>query len=111
MEKISYASIFSNFYRTPSGDLFNELQWLSFSDRCKYHSSVLIYKTLNYTAPSYMSEVVSFSQNSVYNLRSIENNDLVLQHRYNTRYMKTSFASYSKLIWNTLPLSVRNSSN
>ena len=64
--------------RSSSTDLFKELKWLSFSDRCKYHSSVLIYKTSNNTAPSYMSEIISFSQNNVYSLRSIDNNDVVL---------------------------------
>ena len=97
--------------RAPSIDLFKELQWLSFSDRCKYHSAVLIYKVLNGTAPSYMTDFVSFSQNNVYNLRSIANNDLILQSRHKTKYMQASFVNYSRNIWNIIPSQVRNSSD
>ena len=93
--------------RTPSLDLFNELQWLSFTDRCKYHSTVMIYKIVNKAAPSYMSDIISFSQNNVYKLRSIETNDLVLQYRHKTNDMKTSLINYSRNIWNSIPLEMR----
>jgi len=41
--------------RTPTPCLFKQLKWLNFSDRCKYHTSILVYKTLNNMAPSYVS--------------------------------------------------------
>ena len=49
--------------RTPKSGLFKQLKWLSFSDRCKYHTSILVHKTLNNMAPSYMTDIISFSKN------------------------------------------------
>ena len=40
--------------RTPSKPLFKELKWLTFPDRCNYHSALLVYKTLNDNVPSYI---------------------------------------------------------
>ena len=97
--------------RAPSTDLFKELKWLKFSDRCKYHSAVLVYKTLNNMAPSYMSEIVSFSENNLYMLRSVTNKDIVLQTRPRTNYMKSSFTYYSRNVWNIIPLEIRESKN
>ena len=96
---------------TPSVELFQELNILSFSDRCKYHSAVIVYKIWNNLVPSYMSDFVSFSQNNMYNLRSITNNDVVLQNRHKTKYMRTSFAYYSKNVWNSIPIEIRRSNN
>ena len=97
--------------RAPSTDLFKELKWLNFSDRCRYHSAVLVYKTLNNMAPSYMSEIVSFSENNLYMLRSITNKDLVLQTRPRTNYMTSSFSYYSRNVWNAIALEIRESEN
>ena len=97
--------------RTHSAELFKELDWLSFPERCKYHSAILIYKMWQNSAPSYMSEIVTFSQNNMYNLRSIENNDIVLNYQYKTKYIKSSFAYYSKDAWNSIPIAIRKSNN
>ena len=43
--------------RTPTPGLFKQLKWLSFSDRCKYHTSILVYQTLNKMAPSYIVDI------------------------------------------------------
>ena len=72
--------------RSPSVGLYKELNWLSFSDRCKYHSAVLVYKTLNNMAPSYLSEILKFSQNEKYSLRSANRHDLVLKIKPRTNF-------------------------
>ena len=95
--------------RTPSAELFQELKWLSFSDQCKYHCAVLIYKIMNNKAPSYLADIVTFSDNKTYQLRSVSNKDLVLQITPRTKYMATSFTNYSKNIWNDIPLNIRTS--
>ena len=46
--------------RTPTHGLFKQLKWLSFNDRCKYHTSILVYKTLNNMAPLYMTDIMGF---------------------------------------------------
>ena len=97
--------------RTPSAGLFRELHWLSFSDRCKYHAAVLVYKTLHNMAPEYMSEILTFSSNDNYSLRSISNNDLVLLRTPRTNIYKDTFSYYTVNIWNHIPIDIRNSSN
>jgi len=83
--------------RTPTDGLFKQLRWLTFTDRCKYHTALLVYKTLNYMAPSYMSDIITVSTNNSYSLRSALRNDLVLKHKPKTRYIKDSFNYYT--VW------------
>ena len=97
--------------RSPTIGLYRELNWLSFSDRCKYNIAVLVYKTINNLAPSYLLELLSFSQNDKYCLRSSNHHDLVLMKRPRTNLFKDSFNYYSAKIWNTIPVSIRNSSS
>ena len=44
-------------YLTPSGEMFSKLQWLSFPKRIKYHTSLMVYKTLNGLAPEYLQNL------------------------------------------------------
>ena len=74
----------------------NQLKWLRFSDRCKYHTYIPVYKTLNNMAPLYMTDIVSFSKNDHYSLRSVKHNDLVLKKKPNTQFFKDSFLYYSQ---------------
>ena len=97
--------------RSPSVGLYKELNWLSFSDRCKYHSAVLVYKTLNNMAPSYLSEILKFSQNEKYSLRSANRHDLVLKIKPRTNLIQNTFAYYSMKIWNNIPIFIRNSNS
>ena len=45
-------------YDQPSAPLFNELAWLPFMTRCKYHIGKLVFKTINNLLPSYMNEML-----------------------------------------------------
>ena len=94
--------------RTPTAGLYKQLNWLTFSDRCKYHSAILVYKTMNHMAPSYMTDVITFATNEKYNLRSAMHNDLVLKFRPQTNYLKDSFAYYSRTVWNNIPFEIKN---
>ena len=93
--------------RTPSEGLFKQLNWLSFSDRCKYHTSVLVYKVTNDIAPTYMSDILTFSKNQNHNLRSSMHNDLVLKRIPRTNYYKDSFSYFSMKVWNDIPVDIR----
>lgn len=88
--------------------MFKENKVLTVFDRCKYHTAILVYKTLNNSVPSYMSEILSFSENSVYNLRSVSNNDLILSTRPNTNYMKDTFMYFSIDVWNSIPNHIKS---
>ena len=92
-------------------NILKQLNWLSYYDRCKYHASVLVYKTIYKLSPPYMSDLISISNNKVHSLRSINNKDIVLPHRVRTNYMKNTFLFYSMNIWNKIPLNIRNSVN
>ena len=56
--------------RTPSKHLFTKLNWLNFGNRCNHHTALLIHKSLNNFTPKYITDIISFSNNSTYNLRS-----------------------------------------
>ena len=95
--------------RSPTIGLLKELNWLSFSDRCKYHAGVLVFKALNNMAPNYLSELLTLSNNDNYSLRSMNNCDLVVKRKYRTNLYQDSFTSFSMKIWNDIPTSIRKS--
>ena len=92
--------------RTSSIELFAELNWLTFDNRCDYHAGVLIYKCRNNLSPRYISDIISFSSNTKYNLRSSAHYDII-NSRLNTLFKKKAFSYYSMNIWNEIPISVR----
>jgi hypothetical protein len=93
--------------KSHSSDLLKELHWLSFSDRCKYHTTLLVYKIFNNMAPIYMSELIAFCQNDSYSLRSTSRKDLVLQTKPRTNLYKDSFSYYSFKVWNDISMELR----
>ena len=44
---------------TPSEEMFCKLQWLSFPQRINYHTSSMVYKTLNGLAPEYLKNLLT----------------------------------------------------
>lgn len=93
--------------RTSTTDLLKELHWLSFSDRCNYHTAVLIYKAKNNLAPKYISNLLTFSSNEKYSLRSATHNDIVTP-KHRTNYLKNSFNYTGAHVWNTIPTYIRS---
>ena len=85
--------------RTPSRELFKQLEWLNFEYRCKYQTAVLVYKSLNNLTPSYVRDIIKISNNNTYQLRSSTRKDIA-RIRYKTQYKKHSFAYYSGDVWN-----------
>lgn len=81
--------------RSSSAHIFEKLKCLPFNDRCKYHTAVLVYKTLNGMAPSYMTELIILSNNETYNLRSISRKHICLSSIPRTNYLKDTFHYYS----------------
>ena len=43
---------------TPSENMFNELQWLSFPKRVQYHTIAMMHKALNGHPPAYISNML-----------------------------------------------------
>ena len=103
------ARLITNTKRQESNsNLLRQLNWLSFEDRCFYHSGVLVYKAKNLLAPEYIYNMLTFCYSNVYNLRSIQRNDIEIP-KQRTNYMKMSFTNYSAHTWNSIPTSIRNS--
>ena len=96
--------------KTASAPLFKELQWLTFNHRYIYNLAVLIYKALNDLTPPYVKELLVVSNNRSYFLRSNVHKDIQTL-RARTKYFKNTFTYTSRDIWNTIPLTIRNSSS
>ena len=63
-----------------------------------------VYKAMNNHALDYMIDLLKFSENKTYNLRSKSNKS---QIKPNTNYYKDSFPYTSFSIWNTIPTHTR----
>ena len=94
--------------RSSSDGLLRELQWLTFTGRCKYHCATLVYKTRKCMAPCYITELLIFANNEHYSLRSASKHDLCLTKVPRTNYFKESFSYYSMKVWNDIPDDIRN---
>ena len=70
MQKKSARTILQKSYDTPSSQLFTQLKWMSFKNRCNYHTGVLVYKALNHLTPSYITELLESASFNFIRLRS-----------------------------------------
>ena len=98
-------------FKTKSTNIYDNLQILQFNNRCMYHTAILIYKILNSMAPSYLSDLVTVSNNVSYNLRSKSHRDIVLFSTPRTNYLKDTFKFNGMKIWNSIPYNIRNCNN
>ena len=97
--------------KSNSKNILSELQLLTFNQRCQYHAAMLVYKTVNNLAPSYMYELIILAENGFYNLRSKTHKDLLLSYTPRTRYFKDTFQYYAMKIWNSIPIEIRKNEN
>ena len=88
--------------------LLNKLQWLSFENRCRYHTGVLVYKAKFNQAPKYLSDLIILTQNENYSLRSMTQEHLALP-RPRTNYLKDTFGYKGASEWNSIPHDIRQS--
>ena len=96
--------------RSCNDDTLKDLRWLSFAQRCQYHTGLMVYKAKAHLTPEYINNILTFSENDTYQLRSVSRGDIRTQ-KCRTNYMKTSFTYYSKTVWNSIPLYIRNMPN
>ena len=75
---------------TPSQQIFQELGWLPFPKRLKYHTCVMVFKARNGQAPEYLS-VLLIKSEQIKNLRS--NDKEILKVPFSkTAYYDRSFS-------------------
>ena len=97
---------------TPSMPLFNHLGWLTFENRYKFHSGVLVYKALNNQAPPYISKLFISTSICKYSLRSSTRGDISSFTKIpNTKYMQNTFSNTGKEIWNCIPVHIRQATS
>ena len=95
---------------SPSQPLFKELGWLTIFQRIHYNKGVLLYKSVHGMCSEYMSEMFTFSNSQTYNLRSIDNFDMVIP-KHNKEIFKNSLQYAGVQIWNNLPVTLRTASS
>ena len=95
-------------YSVPSDTLFCKLNWMPIQDRIKFHKAVLIYKSLNNLAPTYLNDSLNPCSN-VHNrsLRATTNNNLYLP-KPRTESLKKTFSYSGSKIWNNLTMDIKS---
>ena len=98
-------------FMTPSKQMFQELGWLTFTNRVEYHICVMVFKSLNGQAPDYLSSLLKkSSETNTRNLRSNEQEFLKVPFA-RTAYYEKSFSVTGPKLWNALPLEIRKSTS
>ena len=95
-----------------TADVRDRLHWLPLQQRVEYKVSLLICKCLHQTAPSYLAGMcvpVSATDNRCH-LQSGTHGDLAVPRIKLARYGRRSFSVSGPLLWNSLPLTVRDAS-
>ena len=92
---------------TRASPLRMDLHWLPLQQRVDYKIALLVYKSLNDSAPVYLSELIQQHRPSR-TLRSASKN-LLVAPRTRVKAGDSSFAAAAAHVWNTLPASVKTS--
>ena len=88
-----------------------DLHWLPIAARIEFKICVLAYKSLNSTAPAYISDMLMMLQpvsslQRQTNLRSATNSELFVP-RTRLRVGERAFSSSAPRLWNTLPTYIK----
>ena len=97
-------------YDTNADVLIEKLGWKKLSSQRQFQKAVMVYKSLNGLAPDYMhSMFVNRDSVNPYSLRNTENKLAVPKPR--TNYLKNSFSYSGAVLWNSLPIGLRQANN
>ena len=89
--------------------MFDELKWLSFPTMYIYYTNVMLF-TLNNQTPAFVNELITFSNNSFYNLRSTVKKSIV-NDKPNTTLKNNTFSYFGMQTWSELPKCIINSTS
>ena len=89
-------------------ELVSNMGWMNMTQRITYFTSLLVFKSMNSQTPKYLSEGISRSNNIHYNTRSNHSTDII-KPKHNLQLFKSSFLYSGPNIWNSLPISVKES--
>ena len=96
-------------YDERSLDIRKQLGWDDLETIRRKHTAILMYKTVNKSAPDYLSNLFT-SSNSDYDLRGKENR--LLLPKFRTEFAKRNCFSFTGAkVWNSIPFSIRSASS
>lgn len=94
--------------RTPTEPLLAKLNWMSLMDRVKFRKVIMVYKSLNGLAPTYMRDMFKLvSDVSQRDTRNVDKTKLYLPTGANLKVYTDSFQYSAANIWNNIPAEVR----
>ena len=98
---------FSNYDRS-TDELLRMVNWVKLDRQRLVDKSILMYKILNRMVPDYLSSHFAFRSDTLtYNLRESDFSLAIPQPR--TNYCKRSLSYSGAVLWNGLPLDIRQS--
>ena len=96
---------FSN-YDQSTDELLRMVNWVKLDRQRFVDKSIMMYKIVNYTVPDFLSSHFVFRSDTLtYNLRDSDCSLAIPQPR--TNYCKRSLAYSGAVLWNSLPLDIR----
>ena len=99
--KLTYSN-----YDVNAHNLIKKLGWIKLDSQRSIHKAVMVYKSLNGLTPDNLSsKFVDRSSVSNYSLRDTEGKLAIPQPH--TNYMKNSFSYSGAVLWNSLPIELR----
>ena len=100
----------SSNYDTNAEYLIEKLSWKNLESQRKIAKAIMVYKSLNGFVPDYLSEMfVDRSSVTNYTLRDTSRKLVLSQPR--TNYLKNSFSYSGSVLWNSLPVELRQSNS
>ena len=96
---------------TSSVKLFNQLSWMTFSERVTFQKAVMMYKIFNNPTPSYLPEY--FKMTSDIHQRSLRSTaeNLLFILEPNTGLFHKSLSYSGSKIWNAIPDHIKQSTS
>ena len=91
---------------TRTAVLLNQVGWLSIKQLAVYHKLISIFKIKENRKPVYLSEKISTDFN--YRTRQATGSSLKINKTPKSGTAKESFVHSSTVLWNTLPMNLRN---
>ena len=95
---------------TPSIYMFNKLGWMSVYQRVIYQKYLIMYNIVNNICPKYLSRIICFRSEGIYNLRSSDKCTLTVPFPRKELFKKSLQYSGAHL-WNILPIYIREAPN
>jgi len=92
---------------TPIANMYRELGWEPLERRRERHKLILFYKIVNNLTPPFLSDILSpvVNTRTRYALRNTSNLTIF---RTRTETFKRSFFPSATVLWNSLPMEIRN---